>query len=392
MNGNLLIAHGGGPTAVINASLKGVIDEAKKHPVIKGIYGACEGIEGVLQEDFIDLAQEPDSKIDLLPITPSSALGSCRRKLTADDYPRLLEIFKKYNIRYFFYNGGNDSMDTCHKVSIMAGEYEIRVIGIPKTIDNDLVLTDHSPGFGSAARYVAVTTSEMAHEAAGLPIFVFVLEVMGRNAGWLAASASLAKRSEVYGPHLIYLPERPFNKQEFLEDVRMWHEQVKGVLVVASEGLVDAHGNSIADSGLVDGFGHKIPGGVGQTLSNLVINELGIKSRHEKPGLVGRASIALQSRVDREEAIQVGAYAVKSAVQGKSGYMVSIKRISNRPYRSELALVSLEQVSNLEKKFPAEWINVRGNGINPEFADYCLPLLGDPLPAYSVLEKIKIKK
>ncbi len=391
MEGNLLIAHGGGPTSVINASLMGVIDEAKKHAEIKGIYGACQGIEGVLAGDFIDLRREPTSKVNRLPFTPSSALGSCRRKLTDSDYPLILEILEKFNIRYLFYNGGNDSMDTCQKIAALAGDFNMRVIGIPKTIDNDLAQTDHCPGYGSAARYVAVTTMEMAQEAAGLPIFVFVLEVMGRNAGWLAAAAAMAKRDDQHGPHLIYLPERPFVKREFLEDVSSWHRQVKGVLVVASEGLVDDHGRSIADTGLVDGFGHKIPGGVGQTLSNLVINDLGINSRNEKPGLVGRASIAHQSTLDREEAIRVGEFAVKSAVGGKSGYMVAIKRISSAPYEAKLKLVPLAQVANVEKKFPQEWINARGNGINPNFVEYCLPLIGDPLPEYVLLEKRKVK-
>lgn len=390
--GNLLIAHGGGPTPVINASLKGVIDEAKKHSEIKGIFGARFGIEGVLNEDLIDLGKESPSKIERLPFTPASALGSCRRKLTEEDYPVILDILKKYNIRYFFYNGGNDSMGTCHKVASIAEDYDMRVIGIPKTIDNDLAHTDHCPGFGSAARYVAVSTMELAKEVEALPIFVCILEVMGRNAGWLAAASSLAKRDEDLGPHLIYLPERPFMKEEFLEDVRMWHSKVKGVLVVVSEGLVDENGNSIGDTSIVDGFGHKIPGGVAQTLSNLVMSELGIKSRNEKPGLVGRASMALQSSVDREEAIRVGSFAVKSAVEGKTGYMVSIKRVSNDPYRSSLELVPLEKVANVEKKFPLNLINERGNGIKSEYADYCLPLLGDPLPEYISLDRIRVNK
>lgn len=390
MEENLLVAHGGGPTAVINASLYGVIEEAKKYPQIKGIYGARFGIEGVLNEDFIDLRKQEQSQIDGLPFTPASAIGSCRRKLIEADYPRILEVLKKYNIRYFFYNGGNDSMDTCNKVASIAGDYDIKVIGIPKTIDNDLAFTDHCPGFGSAARYVAISSMDLAKEAQALPIHVLVLEVMGRNAGWLAAAAALARQSEEFGPHLIYLPERPFIKEEFLEDVEKWHSKVKGVLVVVSEGLVDSDGNPIADTGIVDGFGHKVPGGVAQALSNMIIKDLGIKSRAEKPGLLGRACISMQSDADREEAIGVGSFAVKSAIEGKSGYMVSIKRVSNSPYKWDYELVPLDKVANVEHKFPLEWINERGNGIKDEFKDYCMPLIGASLPKYTNLADKKI--
>lgn len=394
MEGNLLVAHGGGPTAVINSSLYGVITEAKKHAQIKGIYGARYGIEGVLKEEFIDLGREPQENIDLLPYTPASATGSCRRKLSDKDYPVLLEIFKKYNIRYFFYNGGNDSMDTCNKVALLAGEsgYDMKVVGIPKTIDNDLEFTDHCPGFGSAARYAAISAMELAKEVEALPIHVIVLEIMGRNAGWLAAATALAKTDTEAGPQLIYLPERPFNEEEFLEDVRMWHSKTKGILVVASEGLVDANGVSIADTGLVDGFGHKVPGGVAQALSDKIINRLGIKSRAEKPGLLGRASIPMQSDIDREEAIGAGAFAVKAAVEGKTGFMAAIRRTSSKPYSYEFELVPLEKVANAERKFPLEWINERGNGIRKEFIDYCMPLIGAPLPKYAALSKISVPK
>jgi ATP-dependent phosphofructokinase / diphosphate-dependent phosphofructokinase len=394
MEGNLLVAHGGGPTAVINASLYGIINEARKYPQIKGFYGAKYGIEGVLKEEFIDLGKEPQENIELLPYTPASAIGSCRRKLNDQDYPVLLKIFRKYNIRYFFYNGGNDSMDTCNKVATLArgAGYDMKVIGVPKTIDNDLAYTDHCPGFGSAARYAAISAMELTKEVEGLPIHVIVLEIMGRNAGWLAASTALAKTGEVSGPQLIYLPERPFNEDEFLADIKMWHSKVKGVLVAASEGLVDANGNSIADTGIVDGFGHKIPGGVAQALSDKIINKLGIKSRAEKPGLLGRASIPMQSDIDREEAIAVGSYGVKSAIEGKTGSMVAIKRESVNPYRYSLELVGLEKVANVERKFPLEWINERGNGIKQEFIDYCLPLLGGPLPKYAAFKKIPVVK
>ncbi len=390
--GNILIAQGGGPTPVISASLKGVIEEAKKYPQINGIYGARYGVEGLFNEEFIDLEKEPKEIIDGLAFTPAAVLGSCRRKLTGKDYPMVLEILKKYNIRYLFYNGGNDSMDTCDKIAKIAGNYDIKVIGVPKTIDNDLAFTDHCPGFGSAARYAAISAMELYRDVESLPIHVCVLELMGRNAGWITAAASLAKEDENDGPHLVYLPERPFLEEEFLEDVKMWHEKVGGVLVVVSEGLKDQDGNPLAESGIVDGFGHKVPGGVSQHLSNLIIDKLGIKSRSEKPGLLGRCSISLQSAIDRDEAIRAGEFAVKSAVEGKSGYMVSVKRVSNVPYKSEMALVPLDEVANVERKMPDKFINERGNGIMPAFKEYCMPLIGEPLPNYVRLKKVPVKK
>ncbi len=394
MEGNLLTAHGGGPTAVINGSLQGVVEEAKNHTSIKGIYGARYGIEGVLSEDFVDFGKESAANIRGLSATPASALGSCRRKIIKEDYPIILDIFKKYNIRYFLYNGGNDSMDTCNKVSKIAIEYnyDIKVIGIPKTIDNDLDLTDHCPGFGSAARFIAVSAMELAHEVKALPIHVVVMETMGRNAGWLTAAAALAKRGGNLGPHLIYLPEIPLNEDEFLEDVKACYDKFRGVLVVVSEGLLDMKGNPIADTGIIDGFGHKIPGGTAQALSTMIIKKLGLRSRSEKPGLLGRCSISLQSSVDIDEALRVGRFAVKSAMEGKTGYMVSIKRTNDKPYQSELKLVPLNKVANHEKKFPRDWINKRGNGIKQEFIDYCMPLLGEPLPCYVTLDGVLADK
>ncbi|MCK9479117.1 MAG: 6-phosphofructokinase [Firmicutes bacterium] len=388
MKGNLLVAHGGGPTAVINASLYGVISEAKKHSAIENIYGARYGIEGVINEEFIDLSKQNARNIELLPHTPASAIGSCRYKISDEDYNKLLEVFKKYNIRYFFYNGGNDSMDTCNKVAKLAdsSNYEMKVIGIPKTIDNDLTNTDHCPGFGSAARYAAVSAMELKFEAEALPIHVIVFEIMGRNAGWLAASAMLG------GADLIYLPERPFEENKFLADVENLHKRKKGILVAVSEGLVDESGKSLADTGFKDNFGHTVPGGVAQHLSDSIIRNTGIKSRAEKPGLLGRASIALQSAVDRKEAIEVGKRAVIAAIKGESAKMVSIKRASNNPYIADYALVPLKDAANAERKFPIDWINENGNGIKKEFSEYCLPLIGGALPEYARLDNTLITK
>ncbi len=376
LKGNMLVAHGGGPTPVINSSLLGAVREAKKHPEIETIYGARFGAEGILAGDLIDLGAVPDEKLGLLARTPASAIGSCRRKLTDADYPAVLECFKKFNIRYFFYNGGNDSMDTCNKVYNLAVEsgYDLRVIGIPKTIDNDLAVTDHCPGFGSAAKYAAASALEIAQDAAALPIHVVVMEMMGRNAGWITAASALFT-DLMPCEHLVYLPETDFNKDEFLAAVKEKWAKGRGLLVTVSEGIHYAGGAPVADSGIVDGFGHKVPGGAAQTLSDMIMNETGIKSRSEKPGLLGRTSVALMSEIDRDEAELAGATAVKSAVEGQTGYMVGFKTERTPEYKSETILVPLAEVANAEKTFPLEWITP--GGVTDEFRAYCLPLIGE---------------
>ena len=376
LKGNMLVAHGGGPTPVINSSLLGAVREAKKHPEIETIYGARFGAEGILAGDLIDLGAVPDETLGLLARTPASAIGSCRRKLTDADYPAVLECFKKFNIRYFFYNGGNDSMDTCNKVYQLAVKsgYELRVIGIPKTIDNDLAVTDHCPGFGSAAKYAAASALEIAQDAAALPIHVVVMEMMGRNAGWITAASALFTEL-MPCEHLVYLPETDFDKDEFLAAVKEKWAKGRGLLVTVSEGIPSAGGAPVADSGIVDGFGHKVPGGAAQTLSDMIMNETGIKSRSEKPGLLGRTSVALMSEIDRDEAELAGATAVKSAVEGQTGYMVGFRTERKPEYKSETILVPLEQVANAEKTFPLEWITP--GGVTDEFRDYCLPLIGE---------------
>lgn len=386
MKRNVLIAHGGGPTTVINASLFGVLDEAKKYPQIGTVYGAVHGIEGVLNEDLMDLSAEPAEQVGLLPYTPASALGSCRRKLSAADYPRILEVLKKYNIGYFFYNGGNDSMDTCNKVNKMAQEsgYDLMTIGIPKTIDNDLDLTDHCPGYGSAARFIANNTRDLWMEVRAMPNYVTVMETMGRNAGWLTAAASLATYNGQPCAQLIYLPERPFREEQFLADVAALMKKQRAILIVVSEGLVDESGKMITNMGVIDGFGHPLAGGIAQVLCDKITEKLGVKARAEKHGFLGRCSMVMQSAQDREEAIEVGRHALRLAMSGKTGYMAAIKRESSDPYRWSMTEVPLENVANLEKKFPDEWINEAGNGILEPFKDYCQPLIGEPLPPYTV--------
>jgi 6-phosphofructokinase len=387
LKGNMLIAHGGGPTPVINSSLRGAVEEALRHNEIENIYGARFGAEGILKGDIIELGAWSKEQLELLSHTPASAIGSCRRKLTEEDFPSVFDCFERYNIRYFFYNGGNDSMDTCNKIYQMAKQrsYDLRIIGIPKTIDNDLALIDHSPGFGSSARYYAVSALELAMDAAALPIHVVIMEVMGRNAGWLTAASALFA-DKMPCEILTYLPEVPFDNKKFLKDVREKYSKGRGLLVTISEGIRYADGRMIADSGIVDGFGHTVPGGAAQTLSDMIMKHTPLKSRSEKPGLLGRVSMANVSDVDRDEAYGVGKHAVFAAVSGKSGYMVGIKCSRSGGYSSDYELIPLDQVANVEKKFPLEWTNSEGNGIGQEFIDYCMPLIGTAAPEFFVLD------
>ena len=378
LKGNMLIAHGGGPTPVINSSLLGAVREAKLHPEIETIYGARFGAEGILAGDLLDLGQVDRENLALLAKTPASALGSCRRKLTDADYPAVLECFKRFNIRYFFYNGGNDSMDTCNKIYQLATQtgYELRVIGIPKTIDNDLAVTDHCPGFGSAAKYAAVSALEIAQDASALPIHVVVMELMGRNAGWITAASALFA-DKMPCEHLVYLPEVAFDKTAFLAAVKEKFAKGKGLLLTISEVIHYADGSPVADSGVVDGFGHKVPGGAAQTLCDMIMAETGLKARSEKPGLLGRVSVALMSPVDQREAEEAGAVAVRSAVEGKTGFMVGFQVDRAPAYACKTCLIPLEDVANAEKKFPLGWIGQDGCSIDKAFIDYCLPLLGE---------------
>lgn len=382
MKGNMLIAHGGGPTAVINASLYGAIEEAKKYDEIGAIYGAIGGSSGILEENFINFRDESQEEINLLPKTPASALGTSRFPLYEKEYARMLEVFKKYDIKYVLFNGGNGSMDTCGKIYEVAKESGINVIGIPKTIDNDISITDHSPGFGSAARYMATSVKEVGEDVKSLPIHVSIIEAMGRNAGWITASSALARKKEGDAPHLIYLPERPFVKEEFLADVKRLHKKYGGVVVVASEGLKDENGNPIVEP-IFKTERATYFGDVGTHLATLVIKELGIKARSEKPGILGRASITMQSEVDVNEAIEAGRAAVKAAIEGKTGYMVGLNRISTEPYKCETSLIPINEVMMYEKALPKEFINERGNDVTEEFINWCKPLIGGGIQEFT---------
>ena len=382
---NILVAHGGGPTAVINTSLQGMVEAARTSGRVDKIYAARFGAEGILKGDLIDLTDVPAEVIARLQYTPASAIGSCRRKLTEDDYPTVMETLKKYEINAFFYNGGNDSMDTCNKVNELAVKegLDLRVIGIPKTMDNDLEVTDHCPGFGSAARYAAISASELALDASGLPIHVVVMELMGRNAGWVTAASAMAKRLTRCG-QLTYLPELPVDVDKMLADIEAGYAKGNGLLVTVSEGLCGLDGKPLADTGIVDGFGHTVPGGTAQYISDQIMQKLGIKSRAEKPGLLGRCSIPYVSSTDRKEAYEVGRYALESALRGQSGQMVAIEAIRRPKNISRLFLTPLSGVANAEKKFPLEWIE-GGNQIADAFFDYAEPLMGEDFPQYAFL-------
>ena len=382
---NILVAHGGGPTPVINSSLQGVVEAARASGKVDKIYAARFGAEGILKGDLIDLTDVPAETIALLSQTPNSAIGSCRRKLTDADYPTVIETLKKFDIGCFFYNGGNDSMDTCNKVSKLAQAegLDVKVIGIPKTMDNDLDITDNCPGFGSAARYAAESSCELALDASGLPIHVVVLELMGRNAGWVTAASALAARAtncEV----LTYLPEVLVDENKMLSDIENAWAKGKGLLVTVSEGICGLDGKPLASTGIVDGFGHMIPGGTAQHVTDNIIQKLGIKSRAEKPGLLGRAAIPYASRVDQLEAYAVGKYAVEAALKGESDYMVAIDAHRGENFSFDLFLAPLAQVANVEKKFPLEWI-IDGNKIDDRFFDYAMPLMMDKMPDYAIL-------
>jgi len=387
LKGNCLVAQSGGPTAVINASVCGVIQEAAKSDAIQGIYGAYNGILGVLREEIFDLGAEDPETIEMLKTTPSAAVGSCRYKLkkleeNRADYERVLEVFKAHNIRYFFYAGGNDSMDTASKIKDLSAQmgYEMRVMGVPKTIDNDLACTDHCPGYGSVAKFIATSAMEAGRDTESLYTFdtCAVMETMGRNAGWIAAASALARRTEEDAPHLVYVPEVSFSKEKFVEDVRKVHEKLGRCFVVASEGIRWDNGRYVAEdtSQLAkDSFGHSQLGGVAQILKSIIEQELGLKTRWMMQGLTQRNAMHFASRTDRDEAYLCGAEAVRQALSGTTGYMITLQRVSSSPYQVETGLATLEDVANGEKKLPRNWINQEGNFPTQEFLDYARPLI-----------------
>ncbi|UCH36389.1 MAG: 6-phosphofructokinase [Armatimonadota bacterium] len=393
LTGNLIVGQSGGPTAVINNSLAGVVQEATRHSAIKDIYGMVHGIEGVLNENLVDLRAEKPETIEGLRQTPSAALGACRTKLKDADYERIIKVLQAHDIRYFMYVGGNDSADTCHHVEKLAQEsgYELRAIAAPKTVDNDLAYTDHCPGYGSVARFNAIATRDAGRdtEAIGIVDNVKIVETMGRNTGWITASTALAKEGPDDAPHLIYLPERPFDMDKFLEDVKATFDRLGHCLITVCEGLRDEKGEELVASKRAvdtDGFGHKQLGGVADFLCDAIATNLKIKARFDKPGTIQRMSILAASPVDQEEAYLVGKQAVAAAVDGVSGQMITLVRESNSPYRVSTGMAPLEEVANAEKPVPPEFINERGNFVTEAFIEYARPLIGGPLPTYARLK------
>jgi len=407
LRGAAIFGQSGGPTSVINASAAGVFQEALKQDCITKVYGAAHGIKGILDEVFYDIGQEDSYELDLLRTTPSSALGSVRYKLaSADedetDYIRLLEVFQKYNIKYFFYNGGNDSMDTCNKISkyMQKVGYECRVMGVPKTIDNDLVGTDHCPGYGSAAKYIATSTMEVYHDARVYDTgMITVLEIMGRNAGWLTASAALAAEKG-QGPDLIYLPELTFDLDQFLSDVDKIYRKNNKVIIAVSEGAKYANGKYVADSGVRDSFGHAQLGGVATTLANIAKEKLGSKVRGIEFSLLQRCAAHCGSLNDVNESYLSGKTAVQKAVEGLTDYMVGFERVPGDIYECKTKLIKLDDVANTEKKVPREWINKEGNFVTNDFIKYALPLIQgdsrppfeDGMPRFAKLKKVLAAK
>ncbi len=406
--GACLFAQSGGPTAVINASAYGVIKTALEAPEITNVYGAAHGITGVLNDTLYDLGQEDEYELQLLMNTPSSELGSCRYKMPDPDkddkdYKRILEVFKKRDIRYFFYNGGNDSMDTCSKVSrfMEKSGYECRVIGIPKTIDNDLWGTDHCPGYGSAAKYIATSVAEVCKDTHVYDVgTVTVVEIMGRHAGWLTGAASLAAIA-CAPPDLIYLPEVHFSVEDFIEDVTKIYNEKGKCLVAVSEGIHYADGTFVSEAKLsvTDGFGHAQLGGLAATLAGLIRLKTEAKVRGIELSLLQRCGAHLASQTDIEEAVEAGRFAVTSAIGGVTGKMAAFERLNNNgKYGCKMILQPLASVANVEKKVPREWINEAGNNVLPAFIDYALPLiqgenqrvLEHGLPRFARLKKVLV--
>ena len=414
LTGNLLVAQSGGPTAVINASIAGVIQEAGRNECIEEIYGGLNGIWGILREDLIDLNDEKAKAIEGLKHTPAAALGTCRYKLdfkknaaqAEKDMARLFDVFMAHNIRYFFYAGGNDSQDTAHKVHLEAikRSYEMRVIGVPKTIDNDLPHTDHCPGYGSTVKYAAATVMEIAADVGSMATeegSCCIIEVMGRHAGWVAAGTVLAKRAAHEAPHIILTPEILFDEARFLARVKECIEIYRCCVVVVGEGLKNEKGEEVAaDHTRLDAFGHPVLSGVGEFIEELLGKRLKVKARSVKLGYAQRAASHFASQTDVNEAVACGEAAVRAAIEGKSGLMVKLVRLGDSPYKWTTDTQPLEDVVNVEHTVPRDWMNEDGFLPNEKFIAYARPLIlgevkvpiEDGLPKYVALNRSVVEK
>ena len=394
--GNLIIGQSGGATAVINASVVGAVTTALSDSRIDGIYGMQNGIEGLLKEDILDLRRQPSTLWQQLLYTPSAALGSCRYKLQAEDPTRAVEILRRYNVRYVLYIGGNDSADTAHRLAQAAQHsgYELQTISVPKTIDNDLPFTDHCPGYGSAARFIAQATIDSTMNTISIPGHypVKIIETMGRDAGWLTASSALGKRDDVDPPHIILPPEHVFIADQFLAHVETVYRRVGHVVIVAAETIRDEKGQALGAIGQVgtDAFQHALLSGAGQSLVDLVTSQLKLRARFDKPGDLQRMSSTHVSSVDRDEAYLVGKMGTQALLAGESDKMVTLVRHSEPRYHCTTGLVELAQVANKQFLMPQNYMNDTKTMVTQAFHDYALPLIGEPLNQYPTMEKVRV--
>lgn len=393
----LIIGQSGGPTAVINSSLAGVIEAAMASPEIRDVYGAVNGVEGLLDAKLIDLGQETPATLRALRTTPGAALGSCRYRLRPDDADRLLRLFDDLGVGYVVYIGGNDSSDTAHTLALRAAEVgqSLRVLVVPKTIDNDLPLTDHCPGYGSIARFVASVLQDVGRDTEAMSRVdpVKIVEVMGRNAGWVVAASALGRHDEDDPPHLLYPPERPLVRDQFLADVERTYRRLGHVVVVVSETVRDADGTFIGadERDVRDSFGHRRLVEPARKLAGLVEAHLGLRARYDRPGTIQRMSTAHLSPVDVEEAERAGAYAVAALLDGASDRMVVLSRESGPSYRCSYGLAPLAEIANREKLLPPEYLPTPGALPSPKFRAYAEPLLGGPIPAHAKLKRVFVK-
>jgi 6-phosphofructokinase 1 len=394
LRGTAILAHGGAPTHVINATLAGVFDEVRKSPQISALYGARNGIPGIVDEDFFDLSKQDPALIAKIGRTPSSALGSSRGHVTDEDYRRILAVFQAHQVRYFFYNGGNGSMHTAHRMTELARDnnYELRVIGLPKTIDNDLAETDHCPGYGSAARFVACAFRDIGADNRSLPGPIEVVEVMGRDAGWLVAASALGRCEADDAPHLIYCPERRLPREQLLADVQAVYRKLGRVVIALCEGQLDEDGQPFgADLAAPHSFGYRMTSNLGHAVAEFISKNLKIRTRSAKPRVLGRSSAAFLSETDRQEAYECGRAAVRAALDGETGKMVTLVRDPGSPYRSTTGLAALQDVAAVTKLFPPEWLHPAGNDVTAEFLEYAKPLAG-PIEPHAKLAEAFVEK
>lgn len=407
---NILIAQSGGPTSAINASLAGVMEAAFASSEIDKVYGGCNGIQGILEDRIIQLNEGfegNDESLNRLKLTPAMYLGSCRYKMKSyeedsADYDRVLEIFQKYQIGAFFYIGGNDSMDTVDKMSkyVTMKNIDVKVVGIPKTIDNDLMMIDHTPGFGSAAKYIATSVREIAMDTYIYNMdTVVIVEVMGRNAGWLTAASVLARSNYNIAPQLIYLPEVAFDSDDFIQKVKKILFQYHHVIVAVSEGIKDKNGSYISAQGnKVDKFGHVMLSGTGSVLKDMVAERIGCKVRSIELNVLQRAAAHCSSATDIEESFALGQNGVKLALAGETGVMSTLTRVQDMPYEVTYSSAKIDEIANAEKKIPREWITADGTDVTSDMIDYLKPLIQgeaevpyrDGLPDY-ILDRVRRK-